>query len=94
MDAVMRLFNMRDDMFTLERLGLSVDERKLVDDIIKNLLDCISCWSTGSGKTTTLYSILRSLSSPERKIITIEDPVEYQFPGITKYLLLQRVQRK
>jgi type II secretory ATPase GspE/PulE/Tfp pilus assembly ATPase PilB-like protein len=39
---------------------------------------------TGSGKTTTLYSILNSLNSFERKIITIEDPVEYQFPGITQ----------
>jgi type II secretory ATPase GspE/PulE/Tfp pilus assembly ATPase PilB-like protein len=39
---------------------------------------------TGSGKTTTLYSILNSLNSEERKIITIEDPVEYQFAGITQ----------
>jgi type II secretory ATPase GspE/PulE/Tfp pilus assembly ATPase PilB-like protein len=39
---------------------------------------------TGSGKTTTLYSILNTLSNPERKIITIEDPVEYQFPGVTQ----------
>ena len=85
MDAVMRLFNMRDDMFTLERLGLSVDERKLVDDIIKKPSGLVLVVGpTGSGKTTTLYSILRSLSSPERKIITIEDPVEYQFPGITQ----------
>src|SRR5664279_701131 len=39
---------------------------------------------TGSGKTTTLYSMLNTLDSDERKIITIEDPVEYQFPGITQ----------
>ncbi|HSX45689.1 MAG TPA: ATPase, T2SS/T4P/T4SS family [Candidatus Saccharimonadia bacterium] len=39
---------------------------------------------TGSGKTTTLYSMLNTLNSEERKIITIEDPVEYQFPGITQ----------
>jgi type II secretory ATPase GspE/PulE/Tfp pilus assembly ATPase PilB-like protein len=39
---------------------------------------------TGSGKTTTLYSMLNSLNSEERKIITIEDPVEYQFTGITQ----------
>jgi type II secretory ATPase GspE/PulE/Tfp pilus assembly ATPase PilB-like protein len=85
MDAVMRLFNMRDDMFTLERLGLSKDERKIVDDIIKKPSGLVLVVGpTGSGKTTTLYSILRSLSTPERKIITIEDPVEYQFPGITQ----------
>src|SRR5205085_11326619 len=40
--------------------------------------------TTGSGKTTTLYSVLNSLNNEERKIITIEDPVEYQFPGITQ----------
>ncbi|HUP26048.1 MAG TPA: ATPase, T2SS/T4P/T4SS family, partial [Candidatus Limnocylindrales bacterium] len=39
---------------------------------------------TGSGKTTTLYSMLNSLNTEERKIITIEDPVEYQFAGITQ----------
>src|SRR5690606_35517422 len=39
---------------------------------------------TGSGKTTTLYSMLNSLNNEERKIITIEDPVEYQFEGVTQ----------
>ena len=39
---------------------------------------------TGSGKTTTLYSMLNSLNTEERKIITIEDPVEFQFKGITQ----------
>ena len=85
MDAVMRLFNMNDDMFTLERLGLSDEERNNLDEIIKKpsgLLLVVG--PTGSGKTTTLYSILKTLSTPERKIITIEDPVEYQFPGITQ----------
>jgi type II secretory ATPase GspE/PulE/Tfp pilus assembly ATPase PilB-like protein len=85
MDIVMRLFNMRDDMFTLERLGLSDDERRVVDEIIKKPSGLVLVVGpTGSGKTTTLYSILKSLSTPERKIITIEDPVEYQFPGVTQ----------
>jgi len=76
---------MKDDMFTLERLGLSIEERKVLDDIIKKPSGLVLVVGpTGSGKTTTLYSILRSLSTPERKIITIEDPVEYQFPGITQ----------
>jgi type II secretory ATPase GspE/PulE/Tfp pilus assembly ATPase PilB-like protein len=39
---------------------------------------------TGSGKTTTLYSILNTLNSPERKIITLEDPVEYNMPGVVQ----------
>ncbi|MBP7848087.1 Flp pilus assembly complex ATPase component TadA [Patescibacteria group bacterium] len=37
---------------------------------------------TGSGKTTTVYSMLNTLNSPSKKIITIEDPVEYELPGI------------
>ena len=39
---------------------------------------------TGSGKSTTLYSILTQLNTPERNIITVEDPVEYQIAGITQ----------
>jgi type IV pilus assembly protein PilB len=39
---------------------------------------------TGSGKSTTLYAVLNSLNSPEKNIVTIEDPVEYQLPGITQ----------
>ncbi len=85
MDVVMRLFNMDAKMFTLDRLGLSATERAVVDDIIKKPSGLVLVVGpTGSGKTTTLYSILNTLSSPERKIITIEDPVEFQFPGVTQ----------
>lgn len=85
MDIVMRLFNMSQEMYTLDRLGLSDKERKIVDDIIAKPTGLVlAVGPTGSGKTTTLYSILNSLNSDERKIITIEDPVEYQFAGITQ----------
>ena len=85
MDIVMRLFNMDQSMYTLDRLGLAADERKVVDDIIAKPSGLVMIVGpTGSGKTTTLYSMLNSLNSEERKIITIEDPVEYQFPGITQ----------
>ncbi|HUD06652.1 MAG TPA: GspE/PulE family protein [Candidatus Saccharimonadales bacterium] len=85
MDIVMRLFNMQKDMFTLDRLGLSEKERAVVDDIIAKPTGLVLVVGpTGSGKTTTLYSILNSLSNDEMKIITVEDPVEYQFPGITQ----------
>src|SRR5947207_3911328 len=39
---------------------------------------------TGSGKTTTLYSLINTLNTPERKIITLEDPVEYNMPGVVQ----------
>lgn len=85
MDVVMRLFNMSQDMYVLDRLGLSDKERKVVDDIITKPTGLVlAVGPTGSGKTTTLYSILNSLNNEERKIITIEDPVEYQFAGITQ----------
>ena len=84
-DIVMRLFNMSADMYVLDRLGLSETERKVVDDIIAKPTGLVlAVGPTGSGKTTTLYSILNSLNTEERKIITIEDPVEFQFEGITQ----------
>jgi type II secretory ATPase GspE/PulE/Tfp pilus assembly ATPase PilB-like protein len=85
MDIVMRLFNMEQSMYNLDRLGLSGNERAVVDDIIKKPSGLVlAVGPTGSGKTTTLYSMLNSLNGSERKLITIEDPVEYQFSGVTQ----------
>jgi len=85
MDIVLRLFNFDKNMFTLERLALSEKENKVVQDIIKKPSGLVLVVGpTGSGKTTTLYSILNTLNNEERKIITIEDPVEYQFDGVTQ----------
>lgn len=84
-DVVMRLFNMRQDMYSLDRLGLEPAERAVVDDIIAKPSGLVLVVGpTGSGKTTTMYSLLNTLNSDERKIITIEDPVEYHFGGITQ----------
>jgi type II secretory ATPase GspE/PulE/Tfp pilus assembly ATPase PilB-like protein len=85
MDVVMRLFNMEQEMYNLDLLGLSPEERRVVDDIVVKPSGLVLVVGpTGSGKTTTLYSMLNSLNSEERKIITIEDPVEYQFEGISQ----------
>ncbi len=85
MDVVMRLFNLEPEMYTLDRLGLSPKERAVVDGIIEKPSGLVlAVGPTGSGKTTTLYSILNTLNNEERKIITIEDPVEFQFNGITQ----------
>lgn len=85
MDVVMRLFNMDQSMYNLDRLGLDTAQRAVVDDIISKPSGLVMIVGpTGSGKTTTLYSMLNSLANDERKIITIEDPVEYQFEGITQ----------
>ena len=85
MDIVMRLFNMEASNYTLDRLGLNSIERTVVDDIIKKPNGLVlAVGPTGSGKTTTLYSMLNTLNVETRKIITIEDPVEYQFDGVTQ----------
>lgn len=85
MDIVMRLFNMEASNYTLDRLGLNSIERSVVDNIIKKPNGLVlAVGPTGSGKTTTLYSMLNTLNIETRKIITIEDPVEYQFDGITQ----------
>ena len=85
MDVVMRLFNMEQSMYQLDKLGLTPDQRVVVDDIISRPSGLVlAVGPTGSGKTTTLYSMLNSLNSDERKIITIEDPVEYQLKGIVQ----------
>lgn len=84
-DAVMRLFSMRLEMFNISSLGLSNKEAQVVDSIIKNPSGMVLVVGpTGSGKTTTLYSLINTLNSPELKIITLEDPVEYNMPGVVQ----------
>ncbi len=83
MDVVMRLFNMRLEDFKLDKLDLSTQELAVVQDIIQHPNGMVLIVGpTGSGKTTTLYSMITTLNSPDRKIITLEDPVEYPLPGI------------
>lgn len=85
MDAVMRLFNFKLEYLKLENLGLSASEREAVDDVIAHPSGLVLIVGpTGSGKTTTLYSIINTLNTPERKIITLEDPVEYFMPGVVQ----------
>jgi type IV pilus assembly protein PilB len=51
----------------------------------------LACGPTGSGKTTTLYSILKSIDTPEKNIVTVEDPVEYQLEGINQVTVRQDI---
>lgn len=83
LDVVMRLFNLKLELLDLEKLNLSERERAVVDDVIKHPTGMVLVVGpTGSGKTTTMYSLLNTLNSEERKIITLEDPVEYFLPGV------------
>ncbi len=85
MDCVLRLFNMHPELMSLDRLDLRQDEKEIINDIISHPSGLVLfVGPTGSGKTTTLYSIINELNHPERKIITLEDPVEYNIKGITQ----------
>ena len=82
---VLRLLNEYVRNFTLTDLGVaSRDLGKVYDAIEKPFGMVIVCGPTGSGKTTTLYGILRMLNRPEVNIATIEDPVEYKVPGLNQ----------
>ena len=84
-DAVLRLFNFNIDRLHINKLGLSEFQQTTIGEIIKHPSGLVLIVGpTGSGKTTTLYSILNELNTPERKIITLEDPVEYQIEGISQ----------
>jgi len=81
--AVMRLLSEQADKFTLESLGFSKEnQKKILDGISKPYGMILATGPTGSGKTTTLYTILKMLNKKESAIITIEDPIEYAIDEI------------
>ncbi len=72
-------------LFDLGKLGFPPDTFKQFETLIKKPHGIILVTGpTGSGKTTTLYAVLNRLNSPEKKIITVEDPVEYQLEGVNQ----------
>ncbi len=82
-NAVLRLLTDRAENFTLQTLGFSAQDRAKVARAIEKPFGCIlATGPTGSGKTTTLYSVLKSLNTKEVSIVTIEDPIEYSISGI------------
>ncbi len=84
-NAVMRLLVEVGEQFTLENLGFSERDLEIVKEAISDPYGMIlSTGPTGSGKTTTLYTMLKILNSPTVTVITIEDPIEYSMAGITQ----------
>ncbi len=84
-DAVMRLFNFDESLLQLDLLGIGAAERSEIDEVVSHPRGMVlMVGPTGSGKSTTLYSMINALNTTDRKIITLEDPVEYGINGITQ----------
>jgi len=90
--VVLRLLNRKATLQSLDRLGLPDDIRERFGEIIRRTAGMVLVTGpTGSGKTTTLYAALAELNTPDRKIITVEDPVEYRVPGITQVQVNEKI---
>ena len=90
--AVLRILRKGKIEFSLDSLGFSRTQIDLLRDFIKHSYGMILVTGpTGSGKTTTLYALLKEVNDGERKIITVEDPVEYTVPGIVQIQVNSRV---
>jgi type II secretory ATPase GspE/PulE/Tfp pilus assembly ATPase PilB-like protein len=82
---VMRLLEKNSRVSTAAELGLDEKRAALMSRLVEKPHGLfLTTGPTGSGKTTTLYSILQSIYTPELKIITIEDPVEYELHGVAQ----------
>jgi type II secretion system protein E len=87
-----RLLNSASILFGLENLGLARANLEILEEIIKRPHGIILVTGpTGSGKTTTLYACLSRINSSEKKIITIEDPIEYQLRGISQMQISPKI---
>lgn len=84
-DVVLRLFNFDESLLKLDLLGISEYQREQINKIISHPRGLVlMVGPTGSGKSTTLYSMLNALNTTDRKIITLEDPIEYGLTGISQ----------
>lgn len=82
---VIRVLNHDMEMLTLEMLGMAPEHLKTMERFLARPYGAVLVSGpTGSGKSTSLYAGLLRINQPTRKIITIEDPIEYRIPGITQ----------
>ncbi len=83
--VVLRILDQDSSISNIENLGFEPESlRRLKECAVRPHGLILACGPTGSGKTTTLYSILKYVDSPGKNIVTVEDPVEYQMKGITQ----------
>jgi len=90
--VVMRLLNQGGGMLALDHLGMPARMLEKFRGIVHRPNGLVLVTGpTGSGKTTTLYGALAELNSLERKLITVEDPVEYRLPGINQIQVNEKI---
>ncbi|MBK6639408.1 MAG: Flp pilus assembly complex ATPase component TadA [Rhodocyclaceae bacterium] len=90
--TVMRLLNQGTGLLSLEKLNMPPRILERVKAAIHRPSGILLVTGpTGSGKTTTLYAALNDLNSPEKKIITVEDPVEYRLPGLNQVQVHEKI---
>ena len=91
--VVMRLLNQGSGILGLEKIGIPADMLAKVREVIHRPSGMVLVTGpTGSGKTTTLYAALNELNTTERKIITVEDPVEYRLPGVNQVQVNEKIE--
>ncbi len=82
---VIRILDKNVNRWSVDEIVTSPDDNQKFKSLVKNPYGMLLLTGpTGCGKTTTLYAILRLLNTPERNIVTVEDPVEYRLDGITQ----------
>ena len=91
--VVLRLLNQKSGLLGLDHIGMPQDMLKRFRELIRRTNAMILVTGpTGSGKTTTLYAALSELNSVDKKIITVEDPVEYRLPGINQVQVNEKIE--
>ncbi len=81
----LRLLNQKKEAYSMERLGMSAEEQSQITHILDYPHGIILVTGpTGSGKSTSLNAFLRKINSTDLRIITIEDPIEYEVPGVNQ----------
>lgn len=89
---VMRLLEKNMELLSLEQVGMLNDTEKSINEILDHPYGLfLVTGPTGSGKTTTLYSVLDKLRSPDCNLITIEDPVEYRVAGVGQIQVNEKI---
>jgi MSHA biogenesis protein MshE len=91
--VVMRLLNQAGGVLGLDRIGMPAPMLARLREVIRRPNGTVLVTGpTGSGKTTTLYAALGELNTMERKIVTVEDPVEYRLPGINQVQVNEKIE--